>query len=73
VIKKASIGEFSCIPYILTLFSSLMYMWYSFPVVSSGWENLTLSIINIIGVLFETVFISIYLWYAPREKNVGIV
>jgi solute carrier family 50 (sugar transporter) len=49
MIKEASVGDFSCIPYILTLFSSLMYMWYSFLVVSSGWENLTLSIINIIG------------------------
>ncbi|TVU16957.1 hypothetical protein EJB05_32961, partial [Eragrostis curvula] len=69
VIKEASVGEFSCIPYILTLFSSLTYMWYGFPVVSCGWENLTLAIINTIGVLFEISFISIYLWYAPREKK----
>ncbi|KAK3137265.1 hypothetical protein QOZ80_5BG0450040 [Eleusine coracana subsp. coracana] len=73
VIKEGSVGEFSCIPYILTLFTSLTYMWYSFPVVSSGWENLTLFIINIIGVNFEIAFISIYLWYAPNGKKKFVV
>ncbi|KAL6864882.1 hypothetical protein ACP4OV_016033 [Aristida adscensionis] len=69
VIKEASVGEFSCIPYILTLFSSLLYSWYGFPVVSQGWENLTVGTISFAGVLFETAFISIYLWFAPREKK----
>ncbi|TKW24876.1 hypothetical protein SEVIR_3G078400v4 [Setaria viridis] len=69
VIKEASVGEFSCIPYILTLFSCLTYSWYGFPVVSSGWKNLTVFLISSIGVLFEISFISIYLWFAPREKK----
>ncbi|CAL4910866.1 unnamed protein product [Urochloa decumbens] len=69
VIKEASVGEFSCIPYILTLFSCLTYSWYGFPVVSSGWKNLTVFLISSIGVLFEISFISIYIWFAPREKK----
>ncbi|KAG2615707.1 hypothetical protein PVAP13_3NG041880 [Panicum virgatum] len=68
VIKEASVGEFSCIPYILTLFSCLTYSWYGFPIVSSGWKNLTV-FLNSIGVLFEISFISIYLWFAPKEKK----
>ncbi|KAF8667026.1 hypothetical protein HU200_053197 [Digitaria exilis] len=69
VIKEASVGEFSCIPYILALFSCLTYSWYGFPVVSSGWTNLTVFLISSTGVLFEISFISIYLWFAPREKK----
>ncbi|PNT71610.1 hypothetical protein BRADI_2g32230v3 [Brachypodium distachyon] len=69
VIKKGSVEEYSCIPYILTLFSSLTYTWYGLPVVSSGWENLTLSGISSLGVLFESTFISIYIWFAPRGKK----
>nr|WFP22891.1 sugar transporter protein SWEET [Stipagrostis pennata] len=69
VIKEATVGEFSCIPYILTLFSCLIYCWYGLPVVSSGWENLTVAIISITGLVFEMAFISIYLWFAPREKK----
>ncbi|CAM0957362.1 unnamed protein product [Alopecurus aequalis] len=69
VIKKGSVEEYSCIPYILTLFSSLIYTWYGLPVVSSGWENWTLSGISSLGVLFESTFIIIYTWFAPREKK----
>uniref|UniRef100_A0A0E0KZU2 Bidirectional sugar transporter SWEET n=2 Tax=Oryza punctata TaxID=4537 RepID=A0A0E0KZU2_ORYPU len=69
VIKKASIEEFSCIPYILALFSCLTYSWYGFPVVSYGWENLTVCSISLLGVLFEGTFISIYVWFAPRGKK----
>ncbi|TKW24884.1 hypothetical protein SEVIR_3G079100v4 [Setaria viridis] len=69
VIKEASVREFSCVPYILALFSTLTYSWYGFPVVSYGWENLSVSGTCSIGVIFETLFISIYIWFAPREKR----
>ncbi|KAL6864876.1 hypothetical protein ACP4OV_016027 [Aristida adscensionis] len=69
VVKEASVREFSCIPYILALFSTSTYSWYGFPVVSSGWENLSVSGTCTIGVLFEVSFISIYIWFAPREKR----
>ncbi|XP_066367587.1 bidirectional sugar transporter SWEET3a-like isoform X1 [Miscanthus floridulus] len=69
VIKEASVGEFSCVPYILALFSTLTYSWYGFPVVSSGWENISVCGTCLIGVLFETSFISLYLWFAPRQKR----
>ncbi|KAF0924577.1 hypothetical protein E2562_010211 [Oryza meyeriana var. granulata] len=69
VIKKASVEEYSCIPYILALFSCLTYSWYGFPAVSYGWENLTVCTISSLGVLFESTFISIYVWFAPRGKK----
>ncbi|CAL4910877.1 unnamed protein product [Urochloa decumbens] len=69
VIKEASVGEFSCLPYILALFSALTWGWYGFPVVSNGWENLSLFGTCAVGVFFELSFIIIYIWYAPREKK----
>ncbi|CAL5097586.1 unnamed protein product [Urochloa decumbens] len=69
VIKEASVGEFSCLPYILALFSALTWGWYGFPVVSNGWENLSLFGTCSVGVFFELSFIIIYIWYAPREKK----
>uniref|UniRef100_A0A0D9UYD8 Bidirectional sugar transporter SWEET n=2 Tax=Leersia perrieri TaxID=77586 RepID=A0A0D9UYD8_9ORYZ len=60
VVKKGSVEEFSCVPYILALFNCLLYTWYGLPVVSSGWENSTVSSINGLGILLEIAFISIY-------------
>ncbi|KAK3163276.1 hypothetical protein QOZ80_1AG0001550 [Eleusine coracana subsp. coracana] len=69
VVKKGNVEEFSCVPYILALFNCLLYTWYGLPVVSSGWENLPVSTINGLGILLEITFISIYIWFAPREKK----
>ncbi|KAL6850120.1 hypothetical protein ACP4OV_020747 [Aristida adscensionis] len=69
VAKKGSVEEFSCVPYILALFNCLLYTWYGLPVVSSGWENITVSTINGLGIILELAFISIYIWFAPREKK----
>ncbi|XP_006643923.1 bidirectional sugar transporter SWEET3b [Oryza brachyantha] len=69
VVKKGSVEEFSCVPYILALFNCLLYTWYGLPVVSSGWENSTVSSINGLGILLEITFISIYTWFAPKEKK----
>lgn len=69
VVKKGNVEEFSCVPYILALFNCLLYTWYGLPVVSSGWENLPVFTINGLGILLEIAFISIYIWFAPREKK----
>ncbi|CAL4903464.1 unnamed protein product [Urochloa decumbens] len=73
VIREASVGEFSCIPYIITLFSAFTWGWYGFPVVSCGWENLSVFGTCCIGVFFEISFISIYIWFAPREKKKFVI
>lgn len=69
VVKKGNVEEFSCVPYILALFNCLLYTWYGLPVVSSGWENFPVSTINGVGILLEITFISIYIWFAPRDKK----
>ncbi|XP_039124280.1 bidirectional sugar transporter SWEET3b-like [Dioscorea cayenensis subsp. rotundata] len=69
VIAKRSTEEFSCIPYIIALFNCLLYTWYGFPVVSSGWENFLLITINGLGIIFELSFIFIYIWFSSAQNK----
>ncbi|CAD6272546.1 unnamed protein product [Miscanthus lutarioriparius] len=73
VVKEASVGDFSCVPYILALFSAFTWGWYGFPIVSDGWENLSLFGTCAVGVLFETSFVIVYIWFAPRDKKKFVV
>ncbi|CAL9243338.1 unnamed protein product [Arabidopsis halleri] len=74
VFKKKSTEEFSCFPYVMTLFNCLIYTWYGLPIMSHLWENLPLVTINGLGILLESIFIFMYFCYAsPKEKiKVGV-
>ncbi|ONK66419.1 uncharacterized protein A4U43_C06F7770 [Asparagus officinalis] len=74
VIRKESTEEFSCIPYIIALLNCLLYTWFGMPVVSKGWENFTVATINGLGILLETSFIIIYVWFSsPKRKKLVIL
>ncbi|XP_013610087.1 PREDICTED: bidirectional sugar transporter SWEET3-like isoform X4 [Brassica oleracea var. oleracea] len=69
VFKKKSTEEFSCLPYVMTLFNCLIYTWYGLPIVSHCWENFPLVSINGVGIVLESIFIFVYFCYAsPKEK-----
>ncbi|KAJ8452715.1 hypothetical protein Cgig2_005051 [Carnegiea gigantea] len=72
VIKKRSTQEFSCVPYIVALLNCLIYAWYGLPIVSCGWENFPLIPINGLGILLESSFIVIYLWFASSRGKVKV-
>ncbi|PIA49073.1 hypothetical protein AQUCO_01300133v1 [Aquilegia coerulea] len=70
ILKKKSTEEFTCVPYILALLNCLLYTWYGLPIVSHEWENFPVVTINGIGILLESSFILIYLWFAsPTGKK----
>ncbi|CDY14399.1 BnaA10g06560D [Brassica napus] len=69
VFKKKSTEEFSCLPYVMTLFNCLIYTWYGLPIVSHCWENFSLVSINGVGIVLESIFSFVYFCYAsPKEK-----
>ncbi|KAJ8747880.1 hypothetical protein K2173_013048 [Erythroxylum novogranatense] len=70
VIRKKSTENFSCFPYIVSLLCCLVYTWYASPFVSHGWENLPVVTIDSAGILLESSFIVIYIWFAPRREKV---
>ncbi|XP_056849493.1 bidirectional sugar transporter SWEET3 isoform X1 [Raphanus sativus] len=75
VFKKKSTEQFSCFPYVMTLFNCLIYTWYGLPIVSHRWENFPLVTINGVGIVLESIFIFVYFCYAsPNEKiKVGVI
>ncbi|XP_042483536.1 bidirectional sugar transporter SWEET3b-like [Macadamia integrifolia] len=74
VIGKKSTEEFSCVPYIVTLCTVLLYFWYGLPIVSYKWENITVVTISGVGILLQSTFILIYIWFSsPRRKRMVIL
>nr|QHT64204.1 sugar efflux transporter 3a [Litchi chinensis] len=72
VIRKKSTEEFSCIPYIISLFNCFIYSWYGLPIVSYRWENFPLVTINGLGILLEVSFIIIYFWFATARGKMKV-
>ncbi|TKY55996.1 Bidirectional sugar transporter SWEET3 [Spatholobus suberectus] len=72
VIRKKSIEEFSCIPYIIALMNCLLFTWYGLPVVSNQWENFPLVTVNGVGILFELSYVLIYFWFSSPKGKVKL-
>ncbi|KAJ4980402.1 hypothetical protein NE237_031239 [Protea cynaroides] len=74
VIRKRSTEEFSCVPYVVTLLTALLYFWYGLPVVSYKWENITVITVCGGGLIFESVYVLIYISLAsPKRKKMAIL
>ncbi|KAK9145381.1 hypothetical protein Sjap_005284 [Stephania japonica] len=69
IIKNKSIEDFSCVPYIFSQLSCLIYTWYGSPFVSKGWENMPVFTVSVIGALLESSYILICLWFAPSNRK----
>ncbi|XP_043705121.1 bidirectional sugar transporter SWEET3-like [Telopea speciosissima] len=69
VIRKQSTEGFSCVPYVVTLMTTILYFWYGLPIVSYKWENITVVTICGVGALLESSFVLIYFCFAsPKGK-----
>lgn len=65
VYRKKSTEGFQSTPYVVTLFSCMLWMYYAF--VKSGAELLVT--INGVGCVIETVYLAMYLAYAPKSAR----
>ncbi|KMT16077.1 hypothetical protein BVRB_3g052450 [Beta vulgaris subsp. vulgaris] len=72
VIKKKSTEEYSYVPYIVALINALLYTWYGLPIVSHGWENVSLITVNGLGFLLESSFVLIYIWFTSPKGKVKV-
>ncbi|XP_022886780.1 bidirectional sugar transporter SWEET9-like [Olea europaea var. sylvestris] len=64
IYKKKSSEGFQSVPYVVALFSAMLWMYYAF--LKS--DNTTLLItINSVGCFIETTYICFYLFYAPKK------
>ncbi|XP_057464431.1 bidirectional sugar transporter NEC1-like [Actinidia eriantha] len=66
IYKKKSTEGFQSVPYVVALFSAMLLMYYAFLK-----SNATLLItINSFGCFIETIYIGLYLFYAPKKIKV---
>ncbi|PSS13706.1 Bidirectional sugar transporter like [Actinidia chinensis var. chinensis] len=62
--KKSTLG-FQSLPYVVALFSAMLWMYYAFLKT----DAILLISVNSIGCFIETIYIAIYLAYASREAR----
>ncbi|CAN4089321.1 unnamed protein product [Withania somnifera] len=66
IYKKKTAEGYQSIPYVVALFSSMLWIYYAFLK-----TNVTLLItINSFGIFIETIYVGIYLFYAPKKLGV---
>ncbi|XP_020586228.1 bidirectional sugar transporter SWEET14-like [Phalaenopsis equestris] len=65
VYKNKNTEGFHSVPYVIALFSSMLWIYYALVKTNS----VLLITINSFGLLIETIYISIYLAYAPMEAK----
>ena len=66
IYKKKTAEGYQSIPYVVALFSSMLWIYYAFLK-----TNTTLLItINSFGVFIETIYVGIYIFYAPKKARV---
>ncbi|PIA41953.1 hypothetical protein AQUCO_02100060v1 [Aquilegia coerulea] len=66
IFKKKSTEGFQSIPYVIALFSSMLWMYYAF-LKSDAYLLIT---INALGCVIETIYIAIFIAYAPKKARV---
>ncbi|XP_015070906.1 bidirectional sugar transporter N3 [Solanum lycopersicum] len=69
IYKKKSTEGYQSIPYVVALFSSMLWIYYALLK-----TNTTLLItINSFGVFIETIYVGFYLFYAPKKDRVQTI
>ncbi|KAH7513383.1 hypothetical protein FEM48_Zijuj12G0194200 [Ziziphus jujuba var. spinosa] len=66
IIKQGSTEEFESLPYICTFLSSFLWVYYGI----TKPDGLLIATVNGFGVLVETVYIALFLFYAPAKMKV---
>ncbi|XP_058103043.1 bidirectional sugar transporter SWEET14-like [Magnolia sinica] len=65
VYRKKSTEGFQSLPYVVALFSAMMWIYYAF-VKTDAYLLIT---INTIGCVIQTIYITIYITYAPKKAK----
>ncbi|KAK4751967.1 hypothetical protein SAY87_020765 [Trapa incisa] len=67
ILKSRSTENFSGIPYVMTLLNCLLSAWYGLPFVSPN--NLLVSTINGTGAAIESIYVLVFIIFAPKKEK----
>ncbi|XP_073269049.1 bidirectional sugar transporter SWEET14-like [Primulina huaijiensis] len=69
IYKKKTTEGFQCVPYVVGLFSAMLWIYYAFfkP------DTTLLITINSVGCVIQTVYICLYIFYAPKLAKIQAV
>ena len=70
IFKAKSVGNFSGIPYAITLLNCALWIFYGLPSVSN---QILVTSINSVGFGLEVIYIIIHLIYGTKETRVQIL
>ncbi|XP_047327431.1 bidirectional sugar transporter NEC1-like [Impatiens glandulifera] len=65
--KKKSAEGYQCLPYVVALFSAMLLMYYAFVKVG---DAILLITINSFGIFIETIYITMYFYYATKKIKI---
>ncbi|XP_057972571.1 bidirectional sugar transporter SWEET14-like [Malania oleifera] len=67
IYKRKSTEGFQAVPYVVALFSAMLWIYYA--LLKQG-ANLLITV-NSVGCLIELIYISMYLFYAPKKAKIA--
>nr|QIE48601.1 sugar transporter SWEET1 [Jasminum sambac] len=70
IVMKRSTEKFSGIPYVMTLLNCLLSAWYGLPFISPN--NILVTVINGTGAAIESVYVMIFLIFAPKKEKAKV-
>ncbi|KAF7829762.1 bidirectional sugar transporter SWEET1-like [Senna tora] len=71
IFKNKSTEKFSGVPYVMTLLNNLLSAWYGLPFVSP--HNILVTTINGTGAVIETIYVLIFIVFAPKKGKAKIL
>nr|XP_007159992.1 hypothetical protein PHAVU_002G283900g [Phaseolus vulgaris]ESW31986.1 hypothetical protein PHAVU_002G283900g [Phaseolus vulgaris] len=70
IYKKKSTEGFQSLPYVVALFSAMLWIYYAFVKREAA---LLLITINTFGIVVESIYLTIFLIYAPRKPRLTTI
>uniref|UniRef100_M8B8I2 Protein RUPTURED POLLEN GRAIN 1 n=1 Tax=Aegilops tauschii TaxID=37682 RepID=M8B8I2_AEGTA len=71
ICKNKDVEQFTPDPYLATLMNCLLWLFYGLPIVHPN--SLLVITINSIGIIIETIYLSIFFLYSPPKKRLKIL